>query len=206
MFIKKKKKLKMKLVVMKRKPQKRNKKNRIKFASFLLSMLPNWIINIEITDLQETIIYIKPEYLHSFFFFLKNYQGSKYDQCINITAVDYPQKKKRFEIVYELRSIFYDTKIRIKTIISEIEQIESISDIYKSALWFERELWDMYGILIKNHPDMRRILTDYCFVGHPLRKDFPLSGFYELNYLNTEKKIVKCKVDLTQSNRYFFKK
>lgn len=204
MFIKKK--LKMKLVVMKRKPQKRNKKNRIKFASFLLSMLPNWIINIEITDLQETIIYIKPEYLHSFFFFLKNYQGSKYDQCINITAVDYPQKKKRFEIVYELRSIFYDTKIRIKTIISEIEQIESISDIYKSALWFERELWDMYGILIKNHPDMRRILTDYCFVGHPLRKDFPLSGFYELNYLNTEKKIVKCKVDLTQSNRYFFKK
>jgi NADH/F420H2 dehydrogenase subunit C len=122
---------------------------------------------------------------------------------MDITAVDYPTKTERFEVVYNLLSLQYNTRVRIKTQVSELTPLESLVPLYNSASWWERETWDMFGIFFSNHPDLRRILTDYGFEGHPLRKDFPLSGYVEVRYDDSEKRVLTEALELTQDFRYF---
>ena len=127
----------------------------------------------------------------------------KFRTLIDITAVDYPAKEKRFILVYHYLSMQQNIRIRIKSSIKEGQIVPSITKIFPAANWFEREVFDMYGILFSNHPDMRRILTDYGFQGHPLRKDFPTTGYLELRYDQERKKVVYEPVKLTQEYRRF---
>ena len=135
--------------------------------------------------------------------FLKDNEKLFFDQLIDITAIDYPSRELRFEIVYLLISLKLNQRILIKTSINENDNIESISSVHKSANWYERECYDLFGIKFLNHPDLRRIMTDYNFEGHPLRKDFPLTGHNEVSYSEKEKKIVYEKVKLSQEYRNF---
>ena len=134
---------------------------------------------------------------------LKTNQKLKFKQLIDITAVDYPSNEKRFKIVYFLLSHEFNQRIIISSFINDNEQVETLTNIFPSANWMEREVFDMYGILFKNHPDLRRILTDYGFEGHPLRKDFPLTGHNEVRFSEEEKKVIYEKVKLEQDYRNF---
>ena len=135
--------------------------------------------------------------------FLKSNDKCKFRQLIDIAGVDYPEKDKRFQLVYLFLS--HENNVRIKILIKfqTNELINSLTKIFPSANWMEREVFDMYGIKFKNHPDLRRILTDYGFKGHPLRKDFPLTGFNEVRYSEKEKKVVYEPVKLEQNYRNF---
>ena len=135
--------------------------------------------------------------------FLKNSSFTKFRQLIDITAVDYPQEKKRFQLIYLLLSHEFNNRIILKYSINENEIIPSITNIFPSANWMEREVFDMYGINFKDHPDLRRILTDYGFEGFPLRKDFPLTGHTEVRYSEEEKKVINEPVKLEQNYRNF---
>ena len=122
--------------------------------------------------------------------FLKDNPTTNFDILIDICAVDYPERENRFEVVYNLLSNRYNTRLRVKTSVNEVTPVESITPIFKGANWFEREAWDLYGVYFTGHPDLRRILTDYGFEGHPLRKDFPLSGYVEVRYDEIQKRVV----------------
>jgi len=148
-------------------------------------------INIEDNDLMEVIL------------FLKTNSITKFQQLVDITAVDYPERDKRFKMIYLLLSHETNTRIVIDCNVKEGEIVPSLTSIYPSANWMEREVFDMYGIEFKNHPDLRRILTDYGFNGHPLRKDFPLTGHNEVRYSEDEKKVVYEPVKLEQNYRNF---
>ncbi len=122
---------------------------------------------------------------------------------IDITAVDYPAREKRFDVVYHLQSPKYNRRVRVKAAVGEDEAIDSIVDIFPAANWFERETYDMFGVIFSGHPDLRRLLTDYGFDGHPLRKDFPMTGFVEVRYDDEQKRVVNEPVKLTQEFRQF---
>ena len=134
---------------------------------------------------------------------LKTNQKLKFKQLIDITAVDYPSNEKRFKIVYLFLSHEFNQRMILSYDISENEVISSLTSIFPSANWMEREVFDMYGVSFKDHPDLRRILTDYGFEGHPLRKDFPLTGHTEVRYSEGQKKVVKEPVKLEQNYRNF---
>ena len=151
----------------------------------------------------ELLIEIKDVELIDVIHFLKSNDSCKFRQLIDIAGVDYPENEKRFQLVYLFLS--HEKNIRIKLLIRfNLDQIiPSITKIFPSANWMEREVFDMYGVKFKNHPDLRRILTDYNFKGHPLRKDFPLTGFNEVRYSEKEKKVVYEPVKLEQNYRNF---
>ena len=151
----------------------------------------------------ELLIEIKDVDLIDVIHFLKSNDSCKFRQLIDIAGVDYPENEKRFQLVYLFLS--HEKNIRIKLLIKfDLDQIiPSITKIFPSANWMEREVFDMYGVKFKNHPDLRRILTDYNFKGHPLRKDFPLTGFNEVRYSEKEKKVVYESVKLEQNYRNF---
>ena len=134
---------------------------------------------------------------------LKENQNLIFNQLIDITAVDYPSNSLRFEIIYILLSMVLNKRVIVKTFLGESEGIESITTIHNSANWYERECYDLFGIKFLNHPDLRRIMTDYNFEGHPLRKDFPLTGHTEVRYDDLEKKVIYEPVRLTQEYRNF---
>ena len=134
---------------------------------------------------------------------LKTNKDTKFKQLIDITAVDYPENQKRFKIVYLLLSHELNQRIILSFFINENQQISSLTKIFPSANWMEREVFDMYGVNFKNHPDLRRILTDYGFEGHPLRKDFPLTGHSEVRYSEEKKKVINEPVKLEQNYRNF---
>ncbi len=135
--------------------------------------------------------------------FLKNSPNTKFKQLVDITAVDYPENSQRFKLTYLLLSHEYNSRIILSYLINEHEVIPSITEIFPSANWMEREVFDMYGIKFKNHPDLRRILTDYNFEGFPLRKDFPLSGHNEVRYDENEKKVLYEPIKLEQNYRNY---
>ena len=135
--------------------------------------------------------------------FLKTHSSTKFKQLIDITAVDYPERDKRFKMVYLLLSHEKNSRIKIEFDIKESEILSSLTSIFPSANWMEREVFDMYGIEFKDHPDLRRILTDYGFKGHPLRKDFPLTGHNEVRYSEEDKKVIYEPVKLEQNYRNF---
>ena len=148
-------------------------------------------IDVDVEDIISTIL------------FLKTNEKCRFRQLIDITAVDYPQREKRFKIVYLLLSHENNLRIIINTNINEKETVSSITKIFPSANWMEREVFDMYGISFKDHPDLRRILTDYGFDGYPLRKDFPLTGHTEVRYSEEKKKVISEPVKLDQEYRDF---
>ncbi|MFM9890611.1 MAG: NADH-quinone oxidoreductase subunit C [Rickettsiales bacterium] len=135
--------------------------------------------------------------------FLRDDEKCCFEQLIDITAVDYPERIARFEIVYNLLSVTQNRRIRVKLSVVEDTSVPSVDAVYPSAGWYEREVWDMYGVFFDGHPDLRRILTDYGFEGHPQRKDFPLTGFVELRYDEDQKRVVYEKVQLNQAFRSF---
>ncbi len=135
--------------------------------------------------------------------FLKDNDICQFRQLTDIAGVDFPERQNRFDIVYHFLSFKNNSRIRVKTEISENEAIQSITQIFSAANWFEREAFDMYGIQFKDHPDLRRILTDYGFEGYPLRKDFPLTGNVEVRYDEMEKKVIYEPVKLQQDYRNF---
>ena len=135
--------------------------------------------------------------------FIKNNENTKFRQLIDITVVDYPENTQRFKVVYLFLSHEFNQRIILSYLISENEVISSLTPIYPAANWMEREVFDMYGVKFKDHPDLRRILTDYDFEGHPLRKDFPLTGHTEVRYSEDQKKVIKEPVKLEQNYRNF---
>ena len=135
--------------------------------------------------------------------FIKTNKDTKFRQLIDVTVVDYPENSQRFKIVYLFLSHEFNQRILLNYLINENELIESLTSIYPAANWMEREVFDMYGVKFKDHPDLRRILTDYNFEGHPLRKDFPLTGHTEVRYSEEQKKVIKEPVKLEQNYRNF---
>ena len=166
------------------------------------SSLTTSIIKSEI-NYGQLFIDIDYENLNSTILFLKTNEKCKFKQLIDITAVDYPEREKRFKIIYLLLSHENNLRIVINLNISEKINIPSITKIFPSANWMEREVFDMYGISFKDHPDLRRILTDYGFEGYPLRKDFPLTGHTEVRYSEDKKKVISEPVKLDQEYRNF---
>jgi len=134
---------------------------------------------------------------------IKNNENTKFRQLIDITVVDYPEDTQRFKVVYLFLSHEFNQRIILNYLIGENEVIPSLTPIYPAANWMEREVFDMYGVKFKDHPDLRRILTDYDFEGHPLRKDFPLTGHTEVRYSEDQKKVIKEPVKLEQNYRNF---
>ena len=154
-------------------------------------------------NFDQLFIEVDVENVISTILFLKTNEKCKFKQLIDITAVDYPQRERRFKIVYLLLSHQNNLRIIISTNIDEKETVPSIIKIFPSANWMEREVFDMYGISFKDHPDLRRILTDYGFEGYPLRKDFPLTGYTEVRYSEQDKKVISEPVKLDQEYRDF---
>ena len=135
--------------------------------------------------------------------FLRDDENCRFTMLMDVTAVDYPSRIQRFEVVYNLLSLSKNKRIRVKLSVDENTPVPTVSDVFPSANWFEREVWDMYGVFFDNHPDLRRILSDYGFEGHPQRKDFPLTGYVELRYDENQKRVVYEKVKLNQAFRSF---
>ena len=177
-------------------------KNLVDLEKIINSEL-NTKINSSYINHEELRLTIDPEDISEVVLFLKNNPNTKFRQLIDITAVDYPNKKDRFLIIYQFLSVTNNQRVRVLGSISANDVIPSMSKLYFSALWAERELWDMFGIYVDGHPDLRRILTDYGFQGHPLRKDFPLTGFDEVSYETESRRVVYNKVKLTQDYRDF---
>ena len=173
-----------------------------KFAHYLLMQVPKWIQSCEIQK-PELSVYVHPQYLEAFLLYLRDHMNTQYKALMDVTAVDYPSRETRFQVVYNLLSVEFNTRIRVKTCVDETTPVASSTSIYSSAGWWEREVWDMFGIFFTGHPDLRRILTDYGFEGHPLRKDFPLTGYTEVRYDDSEKRVISEELELSQEFRYF---
>ena len=135
--------------------------------------------------------------------FLRDDQNTYFRQLVDVTGADYPQRDERFEVIYHLLSLKQNQRVRVKIAVGEDVPVASVTGVFSSAGWFEREVWDLYGVFFAEHPDLRRILTDYGFEGHPLRKDFPLTGFVEVRYDEDQKRVVYEPVKLTQEFRHF---
>ena len=166
------------------------------------SELSSKVLNSAISN-EELLIEISDNNLVEVIQFLKANENCKFKQLIDIAGVDYPENEKRFELIYLFLSHENNTRIKLLTRFELDQTINSITKIFPSANWMEREVFDMYGIKFKNHPDLRRILTDYGFKGHPLRKDFPLTGFNEVRYSEKDKKVIYEPVKLEQNYRNF---
>jgi NADH-quinone oxidoreductase subunit C len=146
---------------------------------------------------------VAPSNLLAFVEFLKTEPTCKFSTLIDITAVDYPERSKRFDVVYHFLSMHQNQRIRLRLAIREEDMVPSITSVHAGANWFEREVFDMFGIIFSDHPDLRRLLTDYGFRGHPLRKDFPTTGYTEVRYDEELKRVVYEPVSLTQEYRQF---
>jgi len=169
------------------------------------AMLPR-LVTSGVVVAGEPTLYVEPANLQPVCDFLKSHTGTRCKALMDVTAIDVPTREKRFEVAYQLLSVEHNSRIRVKTLVGGHEGdsgVPSLAGMFTSANWLEREVWDMYGIYFEGHPDLRRILTDYGFQGHPLRKDFPLSGFVECRYDPSKKRVVTEPLELTQEFRQF---
>ncbi len=160
------------------------------------------VVSTDITHGALTVV-VTPASLVGFVEFLKTNTACQFTTLIDITAVDYPSREKRFEVVYFFLSMMQNQRIRVKIHVEDGVQVASITDLYSAANWSEREVFDMFGITFSDHPDLRRLLTDYGFEGHPLRKDFPTTGYVEMRYDEAQKRCIYEPVTLTQEYRQF---
>jgi NADH dehydrogenase (ubiquinone) Fe-S protein 3 len=172
------------------------------YGQYLMSCLPKYIQQFSVWK-DELCIYICPTGVIPVFTFLKNHTAAEYTMVADITAVDFPTKNYRFEVVYNLLSVRHNSRIRVKTYADETSPVPSITSLYDGANWYEREVYDLFGVFFTGHPDLRRIMTDYGFDGHPLRKDFPLTGYTEIRYDEEKKRIVVEPLEMTQAFRNF---
>nr|OQO18856.1 NADH-ubiquinone oxidoreductase 30.4 kDa subunit, mitochondrial [Rachicladosporium sp. CCFEE 5018] len=173
-----------------------------KYGQYLLSCLPRYVQQFSVWK-DELTIYISPSGVIPTMSFLKYHTAAEFTQISDITAVDYPTRDQRFEVVYNLLSVRHNARIRVKTYADEATPVPSVCDLYDGANWYEREVYDLFGVFFVGHPDLRRIMTDYGFDGHPLRKDFPLTGYTEIRYDEEKKRIVVEPLELTQAFRNF---
>ena len=171
-------------------------------GDFISTALGAALDSVEI-KLGELMITCAPGQLLKVAKFLRNDSNCRFEMLIDICGVDYPDREKRFDAVYNLLSLKHNYRIRVKVAVSEDESVPSLVDVYPSAGWFEREAYDLYGIFFEGNPDLRRILTDYGFEGHPFRKDFPLTGYVEVRYDVDQKRVVYEPVKLQQEFRSF---
>jgi NADH dehydrogenase (ubiquinone) Fe-S protein 3 len=156
------------------------------FGKYVAECLPRYVQKVQLTAGDELEVLIAPEGVLPVLQFLKDHHQAQFENLVDIAGMDVPSRPHRFEVIYNLLSLRYNSRIRVKTYTDELTPIDSCNEIYKAANWYEREIWDMYGVFFANHPDLRRILTDYGFEGHPQRRDFPLTGYVEVNF-DTEK-------------------
>nr|YP_010470431.1 NADH dehydrogenase subunit 9 [Tetraselmis marina]UVF37919.1 NADH dehydrogenase subunit 9 [Tetraselmis marina] len=168
----------------------------------VFDQIPNWIL-FTVKRNDEIILYVHRDDLKKVLIFLKDHLTIRLKVLMEACGADYPHRTNRFEVVYQLLSVDFNKRISLKVVTDEFTPIDSVTNIYSSAGWFEREIWDMYGIHFRNHPDLRRILTDYGFEGHPLRKDYPLTGYSEVRYDDTQKRVITEPLELNQEFRYF---
>ncbi|MDR0809915.1 MAG: NADH-quinone oxidoreductase subunit C [Gemmobacter sp.] len=171
-------------------------------AEHLQLKRPQAVLTTEIA-FGELNVEIAPAQLVSFTDFLKTDGTCRFSTLVDITAVDYPQRPARFDVIYHFLSMYQNQRLRVKLSVREDEMVPSITGVHPSANWFEREVFDMFGILFSGHPDLRRLLTDYGFQGHPLRKDFPTTGYTEVRYDEALKRVVYEPVKLVQEYRQF---
>ncbi|MFP6705112.1 MAG: NADH-quinone oxidoreductase subunit C [Alphaproteobacteria bacterium] len=166
------------------------------------SVLADQVVSTSV-ELDELIILARADQIVKILTFLRDDPLCLFKVLVDICGADYPERPKRFDVVYNLLSLVHNQRIRIKVKGDSLTPIPSVTGVYNSANWFEREAWDMYGIMFSDHPDLRRLLTDYGFEGHPLRKDFPLTGFVEVRYDDARKRVVYDPVKLPQEFRNF---
>jgi len=153
--------------------------------------------------LGELILWTKPSSVPALLTLLRDNPRCRFNMLVDLCGVDYPEREQRFEVVYNLLSLPHNRRVRVKVPTDEATPVPSVASIYRAAGWFEREAWDLYGILFSDHEDLRRLLTDYGFEGHPMRKDFPLTGYVEVRYDEEQKRVVYENVSLTQEFRTF---
>ncbi|WP_374307795.1 NADH-quinone oxidoreductase subunit C [Methylocella sp.] len=172
------------------------------FAETLRGALRGWV---EAADVAfgELTLTVRADCLVEAVAHLRDDPACLFVSFIDLTAVDYPAREKRFDVVTHLLSPKHNRRIRVKTATDERTPVPSLSGLYPAAIWFEREAYDMYGVVFSDHPDLRRLLTDYGFDGHPLRKDFPMTGYVEVRYDDEEKRVIYEPVQLTQDYRSF---
>ncbi|MCB9989205.1 MAG: NADH-quinone oxidoreductase subunit C [Rhodospirillales bacterium] len=151
----------------------------------------------------ELVLHVRRADIVSTLLFLRDDRECGFKQLINLCGADYPQRAERFDVVYMLLSLSQNQRLRVKVTTDEAQPVPSVTGVFSSAGWYEREVWDMYGVYFDGNPDLRRILTDYGFEGHPLRKDFPLTGYVEVRYDEEQKRVVYEPVTLTQEFRDF---
>lgn len=151
----------------------------------------------------ELIVLARRENVAKVLMFLRDDSACLFKVLVDVCGVDYPEREDRFEVVYNLLSLRHNQRIRVKVTTDEDTPVPSVVQVYNAAGWFEREAWDLYGVMFSDHPDLRRIMTDYGFEGHPLRKDFPLTGYVEVRYDDEQKRVVYEPVQLTQDFRSF---
>lgn len=174
------------------------------FGEYIKSSLPSGIVlETEIAKDNCLVLQVPAKYVVRALTFLRDDNRCLFKVLIDVFGVDFPDRERRFEVVYNLLSLKMNRRIRVKVAADEGTLVPSVSDVFSSAGWYEREVWDMYGVLFSDHPDLRRILTDYGFEGHPQRKDFPLTGFVEVRYDMEQKRVVYEPVKLDQEFRNF---
>ncbi|KZT19375.1 F420H2 dehydrogenase [Neolentinus lepideus HHB14362 ss-1] len=172
------------------------------YGSYLIQCLPKYIQQFSVLK-DELTLYICPSGVIPVLTFLRDHSQCQFKGLMDVSGVDFPERDKRFEVVYHLVSYKYGGRIRVKTYAGEADPVPSATAVFNGANWYEREAWDLFGIFFEGHPDLRRILTDYGFEGHPLRKDFPLTGYTEVRYDEEKKRVVYEPLQLTQAFRNF---
>ncbi|MFL4470827.1 NADH-quinone oxidoreductase subunit C [Tateyamaria armeniaca] len=171
-------------------------------GTYIEAKRPDCVLQWDVTH-GELNVDVAPANIAGFVEFLQGDSTCKFSSLVDITAVDYPGRAKRFDVVYHFLSMYQNHRIRLRVSIREDQMVPSVTGVHPSANWFEREVFDMFGILFSGHPDLRRILTDYGFRGYPLRKDFPTTGYTEVRYDEAEKRVVYEPVSLVQEYRQF---
>jgi len=173
----------------------------------VLNSVKNLINTVPIYKIQffsnEIVVFVDPKKLFNLIHFFKYHTLLQYKVLSCVSGVDYPNKKLRFENSYDFLSLIFNHRLRVKVMLNEVQSLDSCIELFPASGWFECEVWDMYGIFFQNHTNLRRILTDYGFEGHPLRKDFPLNGFVELRYNENSKRVLNESIEFSQEYRTF---
>lgn len=172
-------------------------------GDYIAAALPNDVLETGVNRVGELTVTARAASIVKVMTFLRDDSSCLFKQVMDVCGVDWPAREMRFDVVYHLISMKHNQRVRVKVETDEDTPVPSITGVFNAAGWFERETWDMYGVVFSDHPDLRRILTDYGFEGHPLRKDFPLTGYVELRYDEEQKRCVYEPVKLTQDFRSF---
>ncbi len=171
-------------------------------GEYIAGQLPEDVLGSEFAY-GELTLSVRPEGIVKVLIFLRDDINCRFKQLVDVCGVDYPEREPRFEVVYNLLSLTNNSRIRVKVATAEEAPVPSVTGVFSSANWWEREVWDLFGVYFSDHPDLRRILTDYGFEGHPMRKDFPLTGYVEVRYDEEQKRVIYEPVKLTQEFRNF---